>query len=206
MASARGPGLIAVTVAAVALSGCGGSGGGGSTKKLATAPPPASPAPAVSGATPAPTPAPRGAAPRKARYIKRANQICRTASGRLVTVRSKTIGAGNPADPQVVFKRTAALTGQAASVYDNTLGGLQGLTPPPADQAEIDRLNRLLAQLAGINHTLSAAAQAQNSGQVKALSIRASGAADRYSSAARAYGLRSCATTAQLAVYRRGNR
>jgi hypothetical protein len=64
----------------------------------------------------------------------------------------------------------------------------------------------LLAQLASINHALATAAGSQNGGRVSTLSLAAHNVATRYTSGARAYGLRSCGAVAQLAVFRRGKR
>lgn len=200
-------GVVAVAATALAISGCGGSGSSGAKKSAAptvATSPAASPPPVQA----APQPPARSAPPRvsKAGYIRKANRICSVASGRLAPVRAKTVGAAKVSDPKIVFKRYATLTGHAASVFGATLGDLRGLNPPPADQAQIDRLNMLLAQLVGINHELSAAAGSQNTGRVSTLSLAANTAATRYGSAARAYGLRSCGAVAQLAVFRRGNR
>ena len=193
-------GIAAIAVLSLALAGCGSSG---SSKKTS---PNASTAPAATPtlASPAPAaPAPAARAPKKSAYRVAANRICRAARGRLVPIRAKSVAAGNPT---VALKRVGTLSGQTAAVYDQTVSGLRGLGAPAGDQGKTDQLNTLLAQLAAIDHQISNAAAAQDRARVTRLSSAAGTTADRYASAARAYGLSACGAAAQLAVARRGNR
>jgi hypothetical protein len=203
----RSSALAALATVAVAVPACGG-GSGGKDEKGATGAPAAAPAttaapPAVSGGAP-PTSAPPRAS--KARYIKQADKVCRAARAQLVPIRSKIVDASKGSDPPVVFRRYAALTGRAASVYTGALGQLRGLDAPPADQAQIDRVNMLLGQIAGIMRANSAAAAAQDSQRLKALNVQAGAVADTYRSAAKAYGFRDCGQTVGASLNRRGNR
>jgi hypothetical protein len=199
----RTRGAVAAGVAAaMALSACGGSDGDSSTKTGAapapTAPAPAAPAPAAGGGAPS-----RGLS--KPKYIARVDRICRGARAQLVPIRSKVVDASKGSDPAVVFRRYSALTGRAAAVYTGALGQIRALDAPPADQAQIDRFNMLLGQIAGIMRQNSAAAAAQDSQRLKALNVQANAVADEYSSAAKAYGFRDCGQTVG-ALNRRGNR
>ena len=106
----------------------------------------------------------------------------------------------------MVYRQYATLTGQAATVYSNIVGQLRGLDAPPADQAQIDRLNALLDQTAGIERQISAAAARQDGAQVKQLALQVNGVVDRFRSGARAYGFHACASTAGAGLNRRGNR
>jgi hypothetical protein len=95
-----------------------------------------------------------------------------------------------------VFKRYAQLTGQAANVYSDTVSQLRGLDAPPADQAQIDRLNQLVAQIASIESQISSAAAAHDSARIKALNVAVTRTTDTYRSGARAYGFRDCGAAA----------
>jgi hypothetical protein len=86
------------------------------------------------------------------------------------------------------------------------LGQLQALDAPPADQAEIDRLETLLGQIAAIMRQNSEAAAAQDAQRLKELNVQASAVAARYKASAKAYGFRQCGQTAGAALNRRGNR
>jgi hypothetical protein len=188
----------AIVVTVFALSGCGGSDGGGSSGKTDSAAP-TQPAPAVSGAAPS-TPA------AKKRFIKQADHICVVARKQLVPLRTKAVKVALSKDPAVVYRQSAAISAQAASIYGNTVGQLRGLDAPPADQAEIDRLNGLLAQTAGIERQISAAATAQDGSRVKQLSLEVGSVVATFRSGAKAYGFHDCASAAGQALNRRGNR
>jgi hypothetical protein len=201
----RGMGLRrfswAVVATVLALSGCGGSDGGGSSSKTDSAAP-TQPAPAVSGGAPS-TPAAPAA---KKRFIKQADHICVAARKQLVPLRAKAVKAALSKDPAVVYRQSAAISARAASIYGNTVGQLRGLDAPPADQAEIDRLNGLLAQTAGIERQISAAASSQNGSRVKQLSLEVGSVVATFRSGAKAYGFNDCASAAGQALNRRGNR
>jgi hypothetical protein len=185
--------LAAVAVASVALTACGGSDS--KSGKVATAPSTGGAA-APSPAAPAPSLKPRSRPPTKAGYIRRADEVCRTARSRLVPIRGKIVAAAQGSDPGVVFKRYAQLTGQAANVYSDTVSRLRGLDAPAADQAQIDRLNQLVAQIASIESQISSAAAAHDSARIKALNVAVTRTTDTYRSAARAYGFRDCGAAA----------
>src|SRR4051812_14671798 len=195
--------LIVAGALAVGLPACGGSDDGDSAK----APQKTDAAtPSESAAPPAPSAgggAPSGAT--KKRYIKQADRICRAARARLVPIRAKVGDASKGSDPTLVFRQYAALTARAAAVYTDVLGHIQGLDAPPADQAQIDRLEGLLGQIAGIMRQNSQAAAAQDAQRLRELNVQATAVANRYSAAAKAYGLRQCGQTAG-ALQRRGNR
>jgi hypothetical protein len=188
--------------------GCGGSGSSAnkaSTKATVThfettpvAPTAASPAPA-----PAPAPAPPLT---HARYVKRADGICVAARKQVVPSRAKPVAAPASGDSGAIYKRYATAARQTASIDGSILGQVSTLTPPSADQAEVDRLNALLAQLGRTARQVSAAAVAQDAARVARLSATLSTIAGRYQSAATAYGLHVCGQTASATLYRRGNR
>ena len=113
--------------------------------------------------------------------------------------------ASKGSDPTLVFRQYAALTARAAAVYTDVLGQIQALDAPPADQAQIDRLEGLLGQIAGIMRQNSQAAAAQDAQRLRELNVQATTVANRYNAAAKAYGLRQCGQTAG-ALQRRGNR
>jgi hypothetical protein len=195
--------VVTVAALAVVLSSCGGSDDGGSSGKTdAAAPAPTTPAPpaAVGGGGGG-----GGSGPTKARYIAQADRICRAARAKLIPVQAKIVAASKGSDPAVVFRRYAALTGRAASVYSGALGQIQALDAPPADQAQVDRLEMLIAQIVDIMRQNSAAAAAQDTARLKSLNVEASGVASAYRSAAKAYGFRDCGRTVG-ALERRGNR
>ena len=191
--------LVAATLA-MGLSACGGSDGGsddgGSDQTEAAAP--AEPAPAAGGA------APSGATRRG--YIKQADRICRAARAKLIPIRAKVVAASKASDPTLVYRQYAALTARAASVYRGVLGQIQALDAPPADEAQVSRLEALLGQIADLQRQNSEAAAAQDGARLKALNVQASAVAGRYRAAAKAYGLRQCGQTAGAALNRRGNR
>jgi hypothetical protein len=186
-------GVALVVLLGVCLAACGGSGD--SAKKTDAA----EPAPIVGAAAPGIS---------KPRYIARADRICLAARKQLVPLRAKTIAASKLADPAVVYRRYADLTGQAAGVYTGALGQIRGLGAPPGDQAEIDKLNMLFGQTASLTRGLSQAAADHDAAGIRQLSAQISTVADRYRSAAKAYGFRQCGTTttAGQTLQRRGNR
>ena len=184
----------------MALSACGGSGGGSKKTEAATpAPPAAAPAAPPVAATPSIS---------KPRYIARVDRVCLAARKQLLPLRAKTIAASKISDPTVVYRRYADLTGQAAGVYSSALGQIRGLGAPPGDQSEIDKLNMLFAQTASLTRGLSQAAANHDAAGIRQLSAQVSTVADRYRSAAKAYGFRQCGatTTAGQTLQRRGNR
>ncbi len=199
-------GVALVVLLGVALSACGGSGGGSKSTQAA------SPAPTVVAPTRAAKPPPVAASPAppisKPRYIARVDRVCLAARKQLLPLRAKTIAASKISDPTVVYRRYADLTGQAAGVYGSALGQIRGLGAPPGDQSQIDKLNMLFAQTASLTHALSQAAAQQNPVRIRQLSAQVSTVADRYRSAAKAYGFRQCGatTTAGQTLQRRGNR
>jgi len=83
---------------------------------------------------------------------------------------------------------------------------LQALGGPANDGGKAAELETFLGQLAALTHGLGNAALAGDRAQVVRVTAAVGSAADHYTSAARAYGLRSCGGIAQLAVARRGNR
>jgi hypothetical protein len=195
--------LVAVALAtAVALSACGGSGGGSKKPEAAT--------PAPTAAAPAAPPVSGRAAPTisKPRYIARVDRVCLAARKQLLPLRAKTLAASKLSDPTVVYRRYADLTGQAAGVYSSALGQIRGLGAPPGDRSEIDKLNMLFGQTASLTRGLSQAAANHDAAGIGQLSAQISTVADRYRSAAKAYGLRQCGTTttAGQTLQRRGNR
>jgi len=184
---------------AVALSACGGSddkaskteasdGGGGAPVQAA--------------------PAPTAAAPRitKSRYIARVDRICSAAQARLTSLQKKIIFASKISDPAEAYERYADFTGQAATLYSGVLGQVRGLGAPPGDQAEIEKLNMLLARSGSITRELSAAAASHDSARLKDVGAQGDIIQRRYRSAAKAYGLRQCGATAGQVLQRRGNR
>jgi hypothetical protein len=203
--------LAALTAVVALLAGCGGSDGGGDEKTDAAAKPaPTTPAVGGGGAPePAPSatppPAAAGGGPARKRYIARADRICRVARARLVPIRSQIQAASKVRDPDVVFKRYAALTGRAATVYSGALGQIRALSPPPADQAQIGRLNGLLGQIVDIMRQNSEAAAAQDAQRLQQLNQQVTAIATTYRAAAKTYGFRDCGQTAG-ALERRGNR
>ena len=187
----HGTALAALAVGSGALAACGGSGS--KSEKAATAPSTGG----AAAAPPAPTAtAPRPDSPAKAAYIRRADAVCRAARSRLVPLRTKIVAASKGSDPGVVFTRYARLTGQAANVYSDTASQLRGLDAPAADQAQIDRINQLVVQIAAIESQISAAAAAHNSARIKSLNLSVTRVTDTYRSAARAYGFRDCGAAA----------
>jgi hypothetical protein len=136
----------------------------------------------------------------------RADRICRAARAKLIPIRSGVVGASKGANPAVVFRRYADLTGRAADVYSNALGQIRSLDAPPADQAQIDRLNMLFAQTASLTREMSTAAAAQDAQRLRELNLQISGVANAYRAAAKAYGFRQCGQTAGSTLERRGNR
>jgi hypothetical protein len=184
-------GVSLVLLLGVALSACGGSGGSAEKTDAAT------PAPIVGATAPGIT---------KPRYIARADRVCLAARKQLLPLRAKTIAASKIADPAVVYRRYADLTGQAAGVYAGALGQIRGLGTPPGDQAEIDKLNALFAQTASLTRMLSQAAADKDAARIGQLSAQVSTVADRYRSAAKAYGFRQCGQTSGQTLQRRGNR
>jgi hypothetical protein len=196
--------MAAVWTVALALAACGGSDGGGADEggsADSAAPAPAATAPSVGGAAPAPA-----GGPSRKRYIKQADRICRAARAKLVPIRSGIVGASKAADPDTVFRRYADLTGRAAAVYSSVLGQIRSLDVPAADQAQIERLNALLAQIASATREMSAAAAAQDAQRLRELNLQVTTVANGYRAAARAYGFRQCGQTAGSTLERRGNR
>jgi hypothetical protein len=196
--------LMVAGAVAVGMSACGGSDGGGgdsakapATTEAATPSEAAPPPPSAGGGAPSPA--------TKRRYIKQADRICRAAKARLVPIRAKVVDASKGSDPTLVYRQYAALTARAAAVYTDVLGQIQALDAPPADQAEIDKLEGLLGQIAGIMRQNSQAAAAQDAQRLRELNAQATAVAARYSAAAKDYGLRQCGQTAG-ALQRRGNR
>src|SRR4051812_1615299 len=195
--------LMVAGALAVGVSACGGSDGGGDSAKAPATTESATPSEAAP-----PAPSAGGGAPSRAtkrRYIKQADRICRAGRARLVPIRAKVVDASRGGDPTLVFRQYAALTARAAAVYTDVLGQIQALDAPPADQAEIDRLEALLGQIATIQRQNSQAAAKQDAQRLRELNVQATAVASRYSAAAKAYGLRQCGQTAG-ALQRRGNR
>jgi hypothetical protein len=186
--------VIGVVAASSWLVACGGGGGGSDSKESTKA--------IVSGGAPSvASPAPsRG----KAGYIKRADRVCRAARAKLLPIRAKILPASQAADPDVVFARYARLTGQAATVNGQTATQLGALQPPADDQAQIDRLNQLVQQIAGIERQISDASSHHDSGRVKALNLSVTRVFGVYQTGAQAYGFKVCG--AASALQRRGNR
>jgi hypothetical protein len=186
---------ILVVAAAFGLAACGGDGSedskGGAASTKAT------PAPAPSVASPAP-------GPKKAAFIRKADKVCRAARAKLTPIRAKILPASQGTDPDVVFQRYAKLTGQAATVYSQTATQLGALTPPARDAAEIDRLNGLVEQIAGIEHQISEASAQHDSTQVKQLNASVTRVFGAYQAGAQKYGFKVCGTAS--ALQRRGNR
>lgn len=193
------PRLAALLVPLALVAGCGGSHDKGSTR-AAAAPTPAGAAPA--DRAPATSPAPAA----KKRFIKQADKLCRAGRAKLLPLRTGLAKVSQSQDPDVVFKRYAALTSQAAGVYGQILGQIRGLRAPPADQAEVDRLLGLLGQTASIERQISSAAAAQDASRIKQLNVQARTTADRFRAGAKAYGFHDCARPPGQALERRGNR
>jgi hypothetical protein len=183
----QGTAVAALAVASVALAACGGSDS--NSGKAATAPDTGG---AAAAPAPSPSARPRSGSPAKAAYIRRADQVCTAARSRLVPLRGKILAASRGSDPNVVFQRYARLTGQAANVYSDIFGQLRSLSAPAGDQAQIDRMNGLVALIADIERQISSAAVAHDSARIKALNLSVTRVTDTYRSAARAYGLREC--------------
>ena len=188
---------ILVVAAAVGLAACGGGGDGSSGSEGGAAATKASPAPTPSAASPAP-------GPKKKAFIRKADKVCKAAREKLTPIRAKILPASQAADPDVVFARYAKLTGQAATVYSQTATQLGALTPPAGDAAEIDRLNGLVEQIAGIERQISEASARHDSGQVKTLNASVTRVFGTYQEGAQAYGFKVCGTSS--ALQRRGNR
>jgi hypothetical protein len=204
----RAFGIVAVGVASVALAGCGGSDS--KSGRAASAP---STTAATTQATPPPVasaPAPQGKSKSKPltkpRYIARADKICTVARARLIPLRAQTIAAAKGADPNLVFKRYATLTGQAADVYSGALGQLEALGAPAADQSQIDTMNQLVGQIASIERQISRAAATHDTAGIKTLNVAVIRATESYRSLAHAYGLNVCGKAAAAQLNRRGNR
>lgn len=193
--------------ALVATGGCGGgsSGSKSSTKPTVTRFETTPLTPSAASPTPAPAPAPVPALTH-ARYVKRADGICLAARKRVVPSHAKPVAAPASGDSGAIYKRYATAARQTASIDGSILGQVSTLAPPPADQAQVDRLNALLAQLGGTARQAGAAAAAQDAARVTRLSATLSTTAGKYQSAASAYGLHVCGQTASATVYRRGNR
>lgn len=190
---------ILVVAAALGLSACGGGssdskqGGAVSTK--------VTPAPTPSVASPAPAPAP---GPKKAAFIRKADEVCRAARAKLIPIRAKILPASKAADPDLVFMRYAKLTGQAATVYSQTATQLGALTPPAGDTAEVDRLNGLVQQIAGIERQISEASARHDSTELQTLNASVTRVFGAYQAGAQRYGFKVCGTAS--ALQRRGNR
>lgn len=142
----------------------------------------------------------------KKKFIKQADRVCAAGRKRLTPIAARAEKAAQSGDPAVVYRRYAVLTARAATIYGSIGGQLRDLGPPPADQAEIDRLASLLDQTAGIERQISAAAAQQDGPRLKQLALEVNGVVDRFRAGAKAYGFHECASTAGAAVNRRGNR
>lgn len=194
--------VVGVVVVASLVAGCGGgsSSSSKSETRAVAAPTAASPAPPTGGGGSGPPSAARK------RFIRKADRVCAAGRRQLTPIRTRALKASLSNDPAVVYRRYATLTGQAATIYGAIVGQLRGLDPPPADQAEIDRLTALLDQTAGIERQISAAAARQDGARVRQLALEVNGVVGQFRAGAKAYGFHACASTAGAAVNRRGNR
>lgn len=186
---------ILVVAAALSLAACGGGGdsdssGGAQSTKATTAPAPTAAAPAPG--------------PKKAAFIRKADKVCSAARAKLIPIRAKLVPASKAADPNVAFTRFAKLTGQAATVYSHTASQLGALNPPAGDAAEVERLNGLVQQIAGIERQISEASARHDSRELQTLNASVTRVTSAYQAGAQRYGFKVCGTAS--ALQRRGNR
>lgn len=135
-------------------------------------------------------------APTQARYVGRANAICRTASARTVPlVRQLTAAAGALSSGEASAAREA--TGALRELHtktNSTLAELRGLQRPTTGSATIERFLGALETVDAALGRAATAAAASQFGQALERLQAAAPAAQRMATAAGTYGMTQCAT------------